>query len=279
MNRRNSAIIGAILGIISALLLTGIAHAQPADEAREEFHQTYSLAANGRVELANVNGDVNISAWDANQVKVDAVKHARSADGLSGCKIVVDAQPDSIRIETKYPEHWFGSHDSPATVDYTIKVPRGARLDKISAVNGNMVITGVMGGVHGSAVNGNVQATEVGGPIDLSSVNSTVEATLATTASKDIRLHSVNGRVSLTVPSDTQAEVNAKTVNGGIENDFGLGVDKGRFVGSTMRGQLGSGITRIDLSTVNGHIELRHAKDGKPVSKTKDLQEHSREPL
>jgi DUF4097 and DUF4098 domain-containing protein YvlB len=279
MNRRNSTIVGAILGIVSALLLAGIAHAQPADEAREEFHQTYSLSANGRVELSNVNGDVNISAWDTNQVKVDAVKHARSADRLNECKIVVDAQPDSIRIETKYPESWFGSHDNSATVDYTIKVPRGARLDKVSAVNGNMVITEVAGGVHGSAVNGSVKATEIGGPIDLSSVNSTVQATVATAASKDIRLHSVNGRVSLTVPSDTQAEVNAKTVNGSIENDFGLGVDKGRYVGSTMKGQLGSGVTRIDLKTVNGPIELHHANDGKPVSKAKDLQEHSREPL
>jgi hypothetical protein len=43
----------------------------------EEFHQTYALTPDGRVELDNINGDVHISTWDRSEVKVDAVKVCR----------------------------------------------------------------------------------------------------------------------------------------------------------------------------------------------------------
>jgi hypothetical protein len=34
------------------------------EELREEFHQTYPLAANGRVSLENLNGAARITVWD-----------------------------------------------------------------------------------------------------------------------------------------------------------------------------------------------------------------------
>jgi len=46
----------------------------------EEFHQTYALTPDGRIELDNINGDVHVSTWDQNQVKVDAIKYADSKD-------------------------------------------------------------------------------------------------------------------------------------------------------------------------------------------------------
>ena len=48
----------------------------------EEFHQTYALEAHGRVVLENINGDVHITAWDRNEVKVDAAKSAYSQERL-----------------------------------------------------------------------------------------------------------------------------------------------------------------------------------------------------
>ncbi len=63
-----------------ALLLFAVAaHASDHRGAfSEEFHQTYALEADGSVELDNINGAVHISAWDQNEVKVDAVKYADS---------------------------------------------------------------------------------------------------------------------------------------------------------------------------------------------------------
>ena len=69
----------------------------------EEFHQTYALTADGRVELDNINGPVHISSWDQNQVKVDAVKYADTKERLDEAKIEIDASASSISIRTKYP--------------------------------------------------------------------------------------------------------------------------------------------------------------------------------
>ncbi len=283
MTRRNlTALLGAILGVLCALLLLTLTAQAAPNDAREEFHQTYPLAVNGRLSLSNVNGDVRITAWDQNEVKIDAVKHSSDAEKVKGTRIVVDANPDSISIESKY-EHdssWFGFHNSPAAVDYTIQVPRSARLDKISLVNGSLTISNVGGGVQASCVNGGINAEGISGNVEMKSVNSSVHVSVAKVAS-NIALHSVNGGVMLTIPSDSKAEITASSVNGSISNDFGLNVNKGAYVGRKLSGRLGSGGTQISLKTVNGSISINHANDGKPLSKATDLQERheSREPL
>ena len=92
------------------------------DEVREEFHQTYPLAAAGRVGVHNVNGAIHVSAWDRNEVNVDAIKHGADQKSLDDAKIVVEARADSVEIRTKYPEDCHRC----AAIEYTITVPRGA---------------------------------------------------------------------------------------------------------------------------------------------------------
>ncbi|MFB3815790.1 MAG: DUF4097 domain-containing protein [Terriglobales bacterium] len=233
-----------------------------------------------RIELSNLNGDVRITAADTSEVKIDAVKHSSDADRVRDTRIVVDARPDAIIIETKTDRtSWFGNN-GPASVDYTIQVPRTARLDKIGLVNGSVAITGVTGGVRASSVNGSVTAENVGGNLELKTVNSSARASVATLGNT-ISLKSVNGPVSLTIPSDSKADITAKSVNGSIENDFGLYVKKGPYVGRKLSGRLASGGTEISLKTVNGSINIRHANDGRPLSKATDLIERSgeKEPL
>src|SRR5437588_8740570 len=92
----------------------------------EELHKTYPLDADGRVSLKNVNGDVHITAWDRNEVQVDAVKTAKSKEALDEAEIVIDSAAGSISIRTRYPEHQ-SRHRDQANVEYTLKVPRRSR--------------------------------------------------------------------------------------------------------------------------------------------------------
>ena len=46
-----------------------------------------------------------------------------------------------VTIKTQYPEH--ESSDAPAIVDYTVLVPRTARLDQITLVNGTLETAGL----------------------------------------------------------------------------------------------------------------------------------------
>src|SRR6266478_1855581 len=77
---------------------------QTSQELTEEFHQTYPLSATGRVSIENINGDVRISVWDQNEVKVDAVKKAYQRERLDEGQIEVVNTADSVRIKTRYPE-------------------------------------------------------------------------------------------------------------------------------------------------------------------------------
>ena len=279
-HHRSATWLGAVLGSLCALLVLAVAaHASDHRSAlTEEFHQTYPITANGRVELDNINGPVHISSWDRNEVKVDAVKYADTKEKLDEAKIEVQAGKEYVSIRTRYPDHdhtWSrGSHNNPASVEYTLTVPRTVRLDEINLINGALDIAGVSGEVQASCINGQLEAHDLAGRAELSTVNGRLVAKFDQLAGNAVELSSVNGPVDLTIPSDSNAEVEASTISGGIENDFGLHVNHHRFVGHDLKGEIGNGGTRIKLSDVNGRVEIHHAQDGHAISPVKDRSHH-----
>lgn len=252
---------------------------EPMQEVREDFQQTYPLSANGRVSLENLNGSVKIAVWDRDEVQVNAVKRAYRRERLNEAKIEVNATADTIRIKTTYPnwnqtftDEQKGRYNNPALVDYTVTVPRNVRLESVDLVNGSLEVDGVEGDVKASSVNGRVIARGLAGEAKLSTVNGSLEATFTKLdEAKPITLGSVNGSVTLIIPSDANAAVRAGTVHGGISNDFGLNVEHGDYVGHELNGQIGTGGPRIKLGNVNGHISIKHAQDGRPVSTSTSL--------
>jgi DUF4097 and DUF4098 domain-containing protein YvlB len=248
-------------------------------EVREEFHQTYPLAANGRISLENLNGNLRITVGDSNEIQVNAVKRAYNPQRLAEAKIEVTATADAIRIRTEYPdrEQNFtsderGRYNNPATVDYSLVVPRQARLDSIDLINGSMDIDGVEGDVKASSVNGKVVARGLRGEAKLNTVNGSVDVTFTQLdATKPLSLGSVNGTVVVVIPSDSNALVRAETIHGAIRNDFGLPVKDGEYVGHSLYGQLGTGGSRIKLGNVNGGITIKRAEDGRALSPAQSL--------
>jgi DUF4097 and DUF4098 domain-containing protein YvlB len=282
-HRRSATWSGVVLGTAYALFAFALsAHAsERRGSLTEEFHQTYALTPDGRIELDNINGDVHISSWDRNEVKVDAVKYANTKERLDEARIEIDSGKDYVAIRTKYRDHelnfnW-GSHNNPAGVEYTLTVPRTARLDEIKLINGELDVEGVSGEVHASCINGRLEAHDLAGRARLETVNGHLEARFEQLAGNSVELNSVNGSVDLTIPSDSQAEIEASTVSGGISNDLGLRVNHHRFVGHDLRGELGSGGTHIRLQNVNGHLSIHHAQDGRALSPVKDLSHRDRD--
>jgi DUF4097 and DUF4098 domain-containing protein YvlB len=278
--RQSATWLGVTLGTVCALLVLALgAHASDhRGSLSEEFHQTYPISADGRIELDNINGPVHISSWDRNEVKVDAVKYADTKERLDEAKIEINSGKDYLSIETKYPDHdhtWnWGSHNNPASVEYTLTVPRTARLDEIKLINGALDVTGMRGEVRASCINGLLEASDLSGRAELSTINGRLEARFSRLSGQSVELNSVNGSVDLTIPSDSSAEIEANTVSGGIDNDFGLRVNHHQFVGHDLRGELGGGGTHIRVSNVNGHVEIRHAQDGRTMSPVKDRSGH-----
>lgn len=244
-----------MLGLLMALAAPGAVLASGRET--QEFHHTYALAPGGQLSLEDVNGNVNITAWDRQQVKIDAVKTVWAGTALNDVTIQVQSSPDSISIQTKTPQHWFGS--SHWRVDYTVMAPRGARLDKVDLVNGTITIEGMTGYVSASSVNGRIQTQDVSGEVRLSTVNGPIDLGFKTPrVSAPVALSTVNGAVSLTLPPDVNAHLSVQTLNGGISCDFPIRISAG-YVGHTLDGDLGRGGGDIHLKTVNGHIAIHRA--------------------
>jgi DUF4097 and DUF4098 domain-containing protein YvlB len=278
-----------ILGLVAlaALALTAGdgARAQSRPELTEEFHQTYPLSAGGRVSLSNINGAVKVVAWDRDELKVDAVKRAYTPERLREAQIKVDATAGRVRIETEYPEsslRWTNRdgerNENPASVEYTLTVPRGATIDEISLINGGLDIEGLTGSVRASSINGRVVAGNLSGPVKLSVINGSLEMRADRLGDAGVvTLEAVNGPLSVILPSDANATVHASTVHGGISNDFNLPVRRGEYVGRDLEGRLGRGGARVRLSNVNGSISVRRASDNKPLGQVTNLLSETRD--
>jgi DUF4097 and DUF4098 domain-containing protein YvlB len=257
------------------LLLAATGYASERGPLTQEFHQTYPLSPNGRVELNNLSGPVHITGWDRNEVKVDAVKRAWKQERMDETRIEINSQPDSIYIHTEYPGHDHNftddSHDNPASVEYTLTVPRHARLDEIKLVNGSLDIQDVAGDVRANSVNGKLHVQNLQGRTELNTVNGELDASVSQMPSA-VDLSAVNGTLRLTLPSDAKADLKASTLSGEISNNFGLPVHHHQFVGHSLNAELGGGGAHVKLSNVNGKIEILRANDNRPVGTVKNLE-------
>lgn len=240
---------------VAALLFAGAAAALVEDRLDE----TYVVEDGATLSLENVNGDVVIEAWDQDEVRVQALRKAGNADALERVQVLISADTDRIHIETKLGSSgkFWNRGDSKGSVDYTIKVPAHLNLDEVSSVNGPVVIEGVHGNVKASTVNGELKAHGLRGDADLETVNGSVEARFEQMAEgQRVTADSVNGAVRIYLPDDAGVSVTAESVNGSLQNDFGLKVTKGRWVGADMEGDIGDGGATLKAETVNGSVRI-----------------------
>ncbi|MGH9351292.1 MAG: DUF4097 family beta strand repeat-containing protein [Terriglobia bacterium] len=252
-NIRSAAMAAMALAVLT-LGIAGVVPAQDHNPYRQEFHQTYKLNPTGQVSLENINGSVQITGWDQNEVKVDAVKSADSQDTLNRIKIDVNSSPNGVYIKTEFPNGIFEHHGN-WHVNYTLMVPRRAAIDKVDLVNGGIEVRNISGDVRASSVNGAIDARDLSGAVHLSAVNGPIEATFSK-ISDPVSASSVNGPITVTLPSSVHANVSAHTVDGSIDNSFGMQVT-GHLVGHSLEGSIGNGGTQVDLKSVNGPIHIR----------------------
>jgi DUF4097 and DUF4098 domain-containing protein YvlB len=228
-------------------------------ESTEEM--AFDVNPGARISLENINGDIDVVGGTGSQVTVVARKKAGRQEYLDGLKVVVDASPDYIRIETRHPKSessWFNwGNDGGGSVAYELSVPADVELDSIETVNGDVRIRAVDGIVKASTVNGGLDVGNLSADVSLETVNGKIVAEFDVLgADQRVDAEAVNGRIEIRLPGDASARVTAETVNGSIDaDDFGLEPEKG-FVGRDLSGAIGGGAARISLDTVNGSIEI-----------------------
>jgi hypothetical protein len=251
---------------------------EKAGNETERFEQTYPFSSNGKISISNINGSITVEAWDKNEIKLESVKSADSKEFLDEVKLKIEASQTLFSVETDYGSrqnrrggNW-GNNGGNLRVEFHLYVPKNAYLDEIETINGTVNVSNMQNFTKASAVNGEVRAVNLRGSAEISTVNGTTAAEFDSLQSTDkIALSTVNGRVNLTIPSDADATVKADTVNGGINNDFGLPVRKGKYVGRDLYGKLGTGAVKINLESVNGALNINRKKDGREMKPVTNL--------
>jgi DUF4097 and DUF4098 domain-containing protein YvlB len=242
---------------ISSLLFATAAMADVKET--EEF--SFSIESGGRLSLENINGGITIVGGSGDQIEVIAYKKAGAQEYMDDLEIVIDEEPDYIRIETRHPKsknkwlNWGNDHNG--SVSYELTVPSNINLDTISTVNGSVDISNVAGVVKAETVNGDLEVSGLTSDVNLETVNGGISAEFETLGGDQrVSAEAVNGKITLRIPADASARINAETVNGSIDaDDFGLKPEKG-FVGRDLNGEIGDGDARISADTVNGSIRI-----------------------
>ena len=234
-------------------------------KAQDTWSRTYTLPAQGRLELINVNGRITAEPAEGNQVSVEGRRTAKGSTDeaakelLAKIEIREEVGGDRVRVEARPPRFsGFSGHE----IDWTVKVPNGVIVD-LRTVNGGVRITGLQGEVHAKTTNGGVKGSNLKTNIlEASSVNGGIDIEFGhlLDSSGTVDVETVNGGVTLGLAAESKATITARAVNGGIRvNDLDIQKqeqEKGTESKRRLDGTLNGGGARVNVSTVNGGIRI-----------------------
>ena len=254
-----------VTALATALALSALA--LPALAAQEDFHWSGNVAQGAAVEIKGVNGGISATGTSGGQVEVTAIKKGRKSDPAE-VKIQVVEHAGGVTICAVYPTvdgkentcaPGKGGHmnvkNNDVNVEFQVKVPAGVRFVG-KTVNGGISASGIAADAEAETVNGGVDI-DAAGTARATTVNGGISARLGRADwSGTLSLTTVNGGIEVAVPAGFNAEVNASTVNGEIETDFPITMS-GKISKRHVQGTIGSGGRLLEMTTVNGGIELK----------------------
>ncbi len=250
---------------LAQLLLAGQLSAATVQQTEEH---TFPLTAGGEVVVENVNGNIDLTTWERDEVRVVANKEAKSGDRdeaeayLEKLRLEITHREDYLHVETEHPRSsgggffdWLLGRDVSSSVHYEVTVPASSVV-AISTINGRVEIAGARGEVSARSTNGRVELFDVHGPVDARTTNGAIRAELAALAENgEVSLATVNGSISLYLPEDVRADLDARTTNGSIKSDLDVDGELSRRR-NRLQGRINGGGGHLDLRAVNGSIRL-----------------------
>ena len=248
--RRPSRAAWVVLAGLAALLL---AAPSLAEHQGEPFHWRGHLDAGSLLSIHGVNGAIDVVPNPGGESVVDAEKWSRTGDP-DRVKIEVVHSRNELLIRAIYPHDWLGFHHDDVQVHFTVRVP--ARVDlRLATVNGTIDAEGLANRVVARTVNGGVHI-ETADEAEARTVNGSMRVR-ATPHGGDLHFHSVNGSVRLEIPADASVRVRAHTLNGSIVSNLPASSLRTGFIGRSFVGTAGRGDAQVEVTTINGSIQVR----------------------
>lgn len=193
--------------------------ARPIDERRP-------LKADARVSVSNVAGQIEVEAWDRNEM------HLTGSLAEDVEKLEITGSESSLKIVVKLPErskHKHSNHDGDTVLH--LRLPAGATLDA-EGVSADVSVRGLRGPVEAKSVSGDIHV-EVG--------------------SKRVKAGSVSGDVTVQAPAAT--DTRASSVSGDVTVRAASGEVRGESVSGDVSVQAGE-LKRLHLESVSGDLEI-----------------------
>jgi hypothetical protein len=263
----------ALEALALVALLAGIAAPTAAETLRDESRETYPLQPGSRVEIHNVNGQLEFSSWDRDEALVEITRVVkargdRAARALEDLRIEVRHSPSSLEIRTRQPDGvssvlaWLLGGGVQYQVEYRVTLPRRVQLEATN-VNGNIRVDAVTGDLRTETTNGRIELVGATGAATASTTNGSIRAEFVELGSgRDVELSTVNGGIVVSVPATAALDISASTVNGAVSSDFSaLSSGSSAWRRRSLRGAVNGCGGQLSLATVNGSIEVR-ALDG-----------------
>jgi GH25 family lysozyme M1 (1,4-beta-N-acetylmuramidase) len=94
-----------VLTIAAALSLTGcqLVDMGSSDRYTTDFHYSYEMRPDGRINAETFNGGIDISGWDQNKVEITGTKYGSSEALRDAVKIDLHNTPDGVEIRAVKP--------------------------------------------------------------------------------------------------------------------------------------------------------------------------------
>ncbi|MGH7717317.1 MAG: DUF4097 family beta strand repeat-containing protein [Gemmatimonadaceae bacterium] len=165
------------------------------EEYRSRIDTTVALDRGGTVDLSLVAGEIRVTGWNRDQVRVNAT----SERGI----LRFDATRSRVSLEVRSERGRGGD------TRYEVSVPAGTRV-LMRSVSGELSATGVNGEIEAHTVSGDIDIADATNRAEFESVSG--EVTVARVRG-DLRGNAVSG--SITVQSVT-GEVDVETVSGEV---------------------------------------------------------------
>lgn len=248
--------------IIGAVLLTALPGCSLLKKRVSKTEKVeYKVDGTGKTSISvdNTNGRINVSrSKDTLGIitikaeKTAEVKYDRQNEPISSVSINIDSSGNDLKVETEITSEGglFRSHRG-AKVNYDIEIPANLNV-KVETVNGTITLSRIDNEIIAHTVNGSINVYSCPGELNLESVNGKVTCNVDS-LTNGINVNVVNGTVKIGGLKNVNADVEASTVNGRVKfnnlNFTDLVSEK-----KNLRGKLGTGGSKINISAINGSV-------------------------
>lgn len=285
----------ATAAVVMALL--GSAHAQRSSRYgvvdESTVTRTLSFAAGGGriLDVRNIGGFIHVEGSDdgAVEMRIRKLIRAETRDDLAEAQrdVRLDFRDGAARVEATVTDRrgqvcgersndgdrrWDRVHYD-VRFDFTIRVPRDAKLRLCTINGGDVVVGGTRGDFEIDNVNGLIEMRRIAGSGSAHTVNGPVTVSFTANPSGPSSFKTVNGNVDVTFVEGLAAEFAMKTMNGGLFTDFdaqpvaakaaAAGERRnGRFVyrgNEHTRVRVGGGGPEMVFETLNGSVRARRS--------------------